>query len=326
MVCSCNTARQATVLWLPIFLAALLWAGATAAQSAEPTSKTVKVTERVYALVGELTNRSPTNLGNNMTNGFIVANDGVVVVDSGGSAEGARAIVQAVRAVTDKPILWVVNSGGQDHRWFGNDYFQRVAGAKVIASEPGVLDMKARGLQQFEAGKVNLGEKFAGTVLAYPDVTFVKHHKLAVSGVDIELIESGGAHTKADIFVWLPGEKLVFSGDIVFVDRLLGIQPGMGFRWMAALTYLRDVLRPITVIPGHGEVANLGTAMKDSLGYLTLLRDGAAQAFKNGAFDPVEASQAIDQTPFSYLVNFTDAQFRSNNAIHMAEEVFAGIR
>ncbi|HSO44973.1 MAG TPA: MBL fold metallo-hydrolase [Rhodoferax sp.] len=284
------------------------------------------MSDRVYALVGELTQRSPTNLGNNMTSGFIIADEGVVVVDSGGSAEGAKVIVEAVRAVTDKPILWVVNSGGQDHRWFGNDYFQRVVGARVIASEPGVLDMKARGLPQFEAGKGNLGEKFAGTALAYPDVTFVKRRKLAVSGVDIELIESGGAHTKADIFVWLPGEKLVFAGDIVFVDRLLGIQPGMGLRWISALSYLRDELRPVTVIPGHGEVATLGKAMKDSLGYLTLLRDGATQAFKNGAFDPVEASQAIDQTPFSYLVNFTDAQFRSNNAIRMAEEVFASIR
>lgn len=318
--------RQSALSWVHTFLAALLWASATLAQAAEPIFKTVKVTERVYALVGELGQRSPANLGNNMTSGFIIADDGVVVVDSGGSAEGAKVIVQAVRAITDKPIRWVVNSGGQDHRWFGNDYFQRVVGATVIASEPGVMDMKARGLQQFEAGKVNLGEKFAGTTLAYPDVTFVKRHKLAVSGVDIELIESGGAHTKADIFVWLPEEKLVFSGDIVFVDRLLGIQPGMGLRWISALSYLRDELRPVTVIPGHGAVATLGTAMQDSLGYLTLLRDGAAQAFKDGAFDPVEASQAIDQTPFSYLVNFTDAQFRSNNAIRMAEEVFAGIR
>ncbi|MDD2917602.1 MBL fold metallo-hydrolase [Rhodoferax sp.] len=317
---------KSAVPWLQIFLAALLWASATVAQAAEPIFKTVKVTERVYALVGELTQRSPANLGNNMTSGFVIADDGVVVVDSGGSAEGAKLIRQAVRAVTDKPVRWVVNSGGQDHRWFGNDYFQRVVGARVIASEPGVLDMKARGLQQYEAAKVNLGEKVAGTVLAYPDVTFSKRHKLAVNGVDIELIESGGAHTRADIFVWLPKEKLVFTGDVVFVDRLLGIQPGMGLLWIAALSYLRDELRPVTVIPGHGGVATLGKAMKDSLGYLTLLRDGAAQAFKDGAFDPVEASQAIDQTPFSYLVNFTDARFRSNNAIRMAEEVFAGIR
>lgn len=304
---------------------AVLLFSATVALATEPMFKTVKVTDRVYALVGELTQRSKANLGNNMTSGFIIADDGVVVVDSGGSAEGARVIVEAIRAVTDKPVRWVINSGGQDHRWFGNDYFQRVLGAKVIASEPGVLDMKARGLQQFEAGKQNLAEIFAGTVLAYPDVTFSKRHKLAASGVDIELIESGGAHTKADVFVWLPKEKLVFSGDIVFVDRLLGLMPGMGLKWISALTFLRDELRPVTVIPGHGQVATLDKAMKDSLGYLYLLRDGAALAFKNGAFDPVEASQAVDQSPYAYLANYTDMQFRSNNAIRMADEVFKSV-
>ena len=64
-----------------------------------------------------------------------------------------RVIVEAIRAVTDKPVRWVINSGGQNHRWFDNDYFQRVVGATVIASEPGLLDMKARGLHQFEGAK-----------------------------------------------------------------------------------------------------------------------------------------------------------------------------
>ncbi|TXT38112.1 MAG: soxH [Comamonadaceae bacterium] len=311
---------------LPLFTALLLLIVLTTAQAAEPIFKTVQVTNRVYALVGELTQRSPHNLGNNMTCGFIITDDGVVVVDSGGSADGAKMILQAIRAVTNQPVRWVINTGGQDHRWFGNDYFQRVTGAKVIASESGVLDMKARGLQQFQAATKYLAERFAGTVLAYPDITFSKRYRLAVSGVDIELIESGGAHTPADLLVWLPKEKLVFSGDIVFTDRLLGIRPGTGLKWISALTYLRDELHPVTIIPGHGNVATLDKAMRDSLGYLTLLREGAALAFKNGAFDPVEASQQIDQSAYSDLLNYGDTQFRSNNAIHMAEEVFVGVK
>ena len=308
-------------LWLFAMLSSPIVLWATPA-----TMETVKVSERVYALVGDLGQRSATNLANNMTSGFIIADDGVVVIDSGGSAQGAKSIVQAIRTVTAAPIRWVVNSGGQDHRWFGNDYFQRVIGAKVIASEPGLQDMKARGGSQLERIKANLDGSAADTVLAYPDVTFSKRHKLPVQGIDIELIESGGAHTRADLFVWLPQDKLVFSGDIVFADRLLGIMPGMGQKWIVALTYLRDELQPVLVIPGHGKVASLNNAMKDSLGYLTLLRDGATQAFKNGAFDPVEASQAIDQSPYAYLVNYNDVQFRSNNAIRMAEEVFSGLR
>jgi glyoxylase-like metal-dependent hydrolase (beta-lactamase superfamily II) len=321
----CTAAARQGLLSLGLMFVLML-CNSTWAVAAEPIFKTVKVTDRVYALVGELSQRSPANLGNNMSCGFIIGDDAVVVVDSGGSAEGAKHIVQAVRAITPKPIRWVINTGGQDHRWFGNDYFQKVVGARVIASQPGLLDMKARGLQQSQAMERNLGASFAGTTLAYPDVTFSKRHKLDVPGVNIELIESGGAHTQGDIFVWLPQDKLVFAGDIVFADRLLGLMPGLGFKWIAALSYLRDELHPVTIIPGHGNVATLDQAMKDSLAYLTLLRDGAAAAFKAGAFDPVEASQQVDQSVFAYLVNYTDAQFRSNNAIRMAEEVFATIR
>ena len=289
--------------WRPLFLGALvafapLWAKA---QTADSVFKTVKVGERAYALVGELTQRSPSNLGNNMTGGFIVADDGVVVIDSGGSKAGAEVIVQAVRAVTDKHILWVVNSGGQDHRWLGNDHFQKVVGARVIASDAGKQDQKARTFQQLDMAQRNVGERFAGTVAAYPDETFSRRYRLPVKGVQIDLIDVGGAHTPADLIVWLPQERIAFAGDVVFHERLLGIQPGLGLKWIAALKLLRDDLKPLIVVPGHGRPGPPERVIPDSLGYLEMLRDGAKNAFKAGAFDPVEAASAIDQSAFSDL-------------------------
>lgn len=298
----------------------------TVVAAAAPVFQTVKVNDRVYALVGELTQRSPANLGNNMTAGFIVADDGVVVIDSGGSKAGAEVIEQAVRAVTGKPIRWVINTGGQDHRWLGNHHFQQVVGARVMASEAGKQDMQARTFQQMDMSQRNLGERFAGTVAAYPDETFARRNRLPVKGVRIELIDVGGAHTQGDLIVWLPEQQLAFTGDIVFAERLLGIQPGLGLKWIGALQFLRDDLKPLTVVPGHGHPTTLDKAMQDSLAYLLMLRDGAARAFKNGAFDPVEAAGSIDQSPFAYLVNYGDARFRSSNAIRMAEEVFATVR
>lgn len=318
--------------WLGLSVAAmgLVFIVNTQAQTvvgaASPVFQTVRVNDRAYALIGELTQRSPANLGNNMTAGFIVADDGVVVIDSGGSKAGAEVIEQAVRAVTAKPIRWVINTGGQDHRWLGNDHFQRVVGARVIASEAGRQDMQSRTFQQMDMSQRNLGDRFAGTVAAYPDETFARRYRLPVKGVRIELIDVGGAHTKGDLIVWLPEQQLAFTGDIVFAERLLGIQPGLGLKWIGALKLLRDDLKPQTVVPGHGQPTTLDKAMQDSLAYLLLLRDGAIQAFKNGAFDPVEAAASIDQSPFAYLVNYGDTRFRSSNAIRMAEEVFATVR
>ncbi len=285
--------------------------------------KTTRVNAQVYALVGELGQRSPDNLGDNITCGFIIADDGVVVIDTGGSQAGAKAIVSAIRKITDKPIRWAINSGGQDHRWLGNDYFHNVVGAKIIAASAGKKDMQARLYQLVESAHSHVGKRFAGTKPDFPDTTFADHYRLPMQGMDIELIYTGGAHTHGDLLVWLPKDKIVFSGDTVFADRLLGIQPGLGLQWIRALEKLRDGLHPTTVIPGHGNVASLQKAMDDSLGYLVMLRDGARKLIDEGAFDSVEVAEKLDQSKFSYLKNYSDSRFRSENAIRMADEVFA---
>jgi glyoxylase-like metal-dependent hydrolase (beta-lactamase superfamily II) len=282
---------------------------------------TVKVVDGVYALVGDLGQRSPENLGHNMTSGFIVTAQGVVVIDTGGSLANAQAIHAAIRKVTDKPVIFAVNTGGQDHRWFGNDYFKR-QGAKIIAAEAAARDMRERAAAQEDMARQLLKEKFAGTRLDYPDITFKDRYLLPTKGERIELIYTGGAHTPGDIFVWLPQRSTVFTGDAVFVQRLLGVIPGSALRWIKSLEYLRDELKPKTVVPGHGHVADLAESLRESYDYLVFLRDATRKRFADGAFDPVEASQGLDQSRFKHLLNYDDLGFRSRNAQAVAEEIF----
>jgi glyoxylase-like metal-dependent hydrolase (beta-lactamase superfamily II) len=298
-------------------LASLLVIASLSAQAFD----TVKVADGVYALVGDLGQRSPDNLGHNMTSGFVVTSQGVVVIDTGGSLANAQAIHAAVRKVTDKPVIYAINTGGQDHRWFGNDYFKR-QGAKLVAAEAAVPDMRERGAAQEATAQQLLKEKFAGTRLVYPDITFKDRYTLPVAGERIELIYTGGAHTPGDIFVWLPQRSMVFTGDAVFVQRLLGIMPGSARHWIKSLEYLRDELKPKIIVPGHGHVTDLAEALRDSYDYLVFLRDAVTQRFAGGAFDPVEASQGLDQSRFKHLVNYDDLGFRSRNALAVAEEIF----
>ena len=100
-----------------------------------------KVADNVYALVGETTQRSPSNFGNNSTHGVIVTKEGAILIDSGASYLGAKELHQAVQTITDQPIKIVINTGGQDHRWLGNDYFQQL-GARIIASTKTQADQK----------------------------------------------------------------------------------------------------------------------------------------------------------------------------------------
>ena len=91
-----------------------------------------KIADDVYALVGDLGQRSAENLGNNATFGAVVTKEGVVLVDSGGSRAGAEAIEAALKTVTGKTVVAVINTGGQDHRWLGNGYF-RAKGVRLPA-------------------------------------------------------------------------------------------------------------------------------------------------------------------------------------------------
>ena len=92
-----------------------------------------EVNDRVYAIIGPMEQRNADNLANNATFGFVVTDAGVVLVDPGGSFKGAKQIHKIVQSVTDKPIAYVINTGGQDHRWLGNGYFKAL-GATIIAS------------------------------------------------------------------------------------------------------------------------------------------------------------------------------------------------
>lgn len=283
--------------------------------------ETVRVVENIYALVGDLGQRSPANLGHNMTSGFIVADEGVIVIDTGGSRANAENIRAAIRKVTGKKIIYAINTGGQDHRWFGNDFFRK-QGAKIIAAESTARDMRARGTEQVGRIKLLLGDNFAGTQLVYPDITFVQHMTLPVKGITIELVYTGGAHTAGDLLVWLPQSSVVFAGDTVFAERILGILPDSAGRWIKSIEYLRDTLKPQIVVPGHGAITNLDRALRDSYDYLLFLRDAVKKRFADGAFDPVEASQNLDQSRFSYLKHYEDLGLRSRNALAVAEELF----
>jgi hypothetical protein len=81
-----------------------------------------RIAEDVYAHIGDKGPRSQENEGLNANIGLVVTPAGTVLIDSGATFRSARKIHDAVTKVTRQPVRWVINSGGQDHRWLGNGY------------------------------------------------------------------------------------------------------------------------------------------------------------------------------------------------------------
>lgn len=260
-----------------------------------------KVNNSVYALVGETGQRSVDNLGNNSTHGVIITGDGVIVIDSGASFLGAQQIHQAIKKLTDKPIKLVINTGGQDHRWLGNDYFHNI-GASIISSEKTHLDQIKRTDYHLNRLRGLITSSLNGTIPRYSDITFDNNMQIHLGGVDLELHHFGAAHTVGDIMVWMPKEKIMFSGDIVFVDRALGTGPAKNINsWISVFEKMAS-FKPKHIIPGHGQLTNLTTAIKDTYDYLVFLRDTIRKLIEDDG-DMLDATN-INQDKFKYLKNF----------------------
>ncbi|MBN2907585.1 MAG: MBL fold metallo-hydrolase [Rhodobacteraceae bacterium] len=284
------------------------------AASAAPQLQPQEVTPGVYALVGPTTQRDPENLGNNATFGLIVTTAGAVLIDAGATRRGAEQLDAAIRALTDQPVRYVINTGGQDHRWLGNAYWQD-QGAVVIASADAVADQRARGSMQMTALSQLVGDGLAGTVPAYADVTFADAYELTLGGTVIEIAHPGPAHTPGDSFVWLPDTRTVFTGDIVYVGRILGVMDHSSSAGWVDSFQAMAALNPEHLVPGHGPVTDLATATRDTLDYLINLRARIAEHIAAGG-DIIGAVE-VDQSAFADLDNF-DTLARRN-----AQEVFS---
>ncbi len=263
------------------------------------------VAEGVYAYVGELGPRTTTNEGLNANVGLVVTPAGAVLIDSGATFNSARQIHEAVRRVTTQPVRWVVNTGGQDHRWLGNGYF-KTQGAVIVAHKQAEADMRARGGDQLEGLRSALGSlandtvpTFATRWLTQPD------ERLELGGEVLEFKHRGGAHTPGDMLVWLPQQRVVFAGDVVYVDRLLGVLPFSQTKpWLATFAEI-ERLAPLRIVPGHGRVTNLATAQAETRDYLMSLRNHMKKAVDDGV-DLSAAVKTYDAKPFMRLLNAAD--------------------
>ena len=263
-----------------------------------------QVAPGIYAFIGETGPRTYDNEGMNANTGFIVTSAGVVVVDSGASQPVAQRIEAAIRTVTDKPVRLVINTGGQDHRWLGNSYFHG-RGVPALAHENTARDFQDRGQALIEGMRRTLKERFGDTSLQLPTRLFKTRERIEMGDTVIEVIFSGGAHTPGDSIVWLPAQRVAFAGDIVYVQRLLGVLPVSNVRnWLAAFDLLAG-LKPARIVPGHGNVTTIAEAARDTHDYLRLLQSHMKKAVDSNV-DIQNAIGSLDDRAFAHLQNFSE--------------------
>ncbi|WP_051221689.1 MBL fold metallo-hydrolase [Neptunomonas japonica] len=309
-----NTNKSFILKCAYILVASILSSYASIARAASLDIE--QVAPNIYAIIGPLEQRSELNLANNATFGFIVSDEGVILIDSGGTLEGAKALERVIHTITPKPITHIINTGGQDHRWFGNHYFTE-KGAVTITSTMTQADQQQRGSSQADNTARLTGPSWTGTEPHAAQKALSDSTRLEISGITLKIIPVGPAHTGGETLVWLPKQKVLFSGDVVYVERMLGIgSQSHHHEWIKAFEKIVE-LQPEIIVPGHGHPTTLAIATQDTYNYLTFLRNEVSKLLQ--ADEDISSASAIDQSQFSYLKVYE--QIKNRNAQRVFEEM-----
>ena len=161
--------------------------------------------------------------------------------------------------------------------------------------------------------------KADGTVLVYPTETFDAKRELKLGKTIVQLLHFGPAHTPGDIVVWLPQQKILFAGDIVYTERMLAIIPiSHTGGWVQAFDKL-TALKPRVVVPGHGKPTDLKRAKKDTRDYLAFVRASVKKVLDGGG-SLQDAVEKTNQSKFKYLENFELLAGRNVNQVYLEME------
>jgi len=165
-----------------------------------------------------------------------------------------------------------------------------------------VADQQARTQDQLIGLTNLLGEAgVQGTDPVHADETFDQRLDLELGETRIEIHHSGQAHTPGDSYVWLPQHQIMFTGDIVYVERMLGIGSQSNSKsWIKAFEAMA-AFEPRYLVPGHGKATTLAHARKDTHDYLQFLRSAVAEFMDEGG-DMSDIGD-IDQSSYNYLLN-----------------------
>jgi glyoxylase-like metal-dependent hydrolase (beta-lactamase superfamily II) len=187
--------------------------------------------------------------------GVVIGDDSVLIVDTTATPAMAQDLIAKIRSVTDKPIKHVVLSHYHAVRVLGASAYAAEGAQNVIASRGTYEMIVERGEADMKSEIERFPRLFAGaeTVpgLTWPTLVFEREITLFLGKVEVKIMHLGAGHTKGDTVVWLPSQKVLFSGDLVEYDAACYCGDAQLEAWPATLDALR-ALGPEKLVPGRG--------------------------------------------------------------------------
>jgi len=217
--------------------------------------------------------------------GIVIGDDAVMVIDTQATPVMAEDVIRRIREVTDKPIKYVLLSHYHAVRVLGASAYQP---EHIIASEDTLDLIKERG-EQDKASEIGRFPRLFRNVesvppgLTWPTLTFTGKMTLWLGKLEVQILQLGRGHTKGDTVVWLPQDKVLFSGDLVEFDATPYAGDAYFQDWPQTLDRLA-ALKPEKLVPGRGPALQNAQQVADGL--------AGTRAFVSDLYTNVKAGAA----------------------------------
>lgn len=241
--------RAAGLLAFSGFAAVRFPSGLNAEESPEPLAVT-EIAPGVFVHPGRHALSAAENLGGISNASFVVGEEAVAVIDTGGSYRFGVALRNAIRAATDRPVRYIINTHMHPDHVLGNAAFRVDQPAFVAHSKMG-RGLAARADSYLSAARSLLGEDaFAGTEIVLPEQMIETPQTIDLGQRTLRLDPQPTAHTDNDLVVFDELTRTLFPGDLLFVDHVPALD-GSILGWLEVTGGLRG-LAADRAVPGHG--------------------------------------------------------------------------
>jgi glyoxylase-like metal-dependent hydrolase (beta-lactamase superfamily II) len=286
--------RSYVLRTLSLSAALLFISVATVYASDDLILKPIQVAPNTYFVKGLAEMGSSKNQNFISNAGFVITPNGVVVVDALGSPALAKKLIAEIKKLTSQKVVAVIVTHYHADHVYGLQEFKRV-GAKIYAQGEGRNYISSEtAKQRLIASRIDFAPWVnASTNLMSADIWIDQSFTLTVGGIEFKISRVGPAHAPEDLIIYVPSEKVLFAGDLVFRGRIPFVGNADSKGWLQALNEIES-LNPSVVIPGHGAHSiNPVEDIRFTREYLRYLRQTMAKS-------------AIDMDPFEEAYQETD--------------------